>query len=134
MSAEFTNTELAPIEEQGPEIKADDPKPADKRFDFRHPVFLSSSEWRKIRLEIEELVESLAALLSTYLRLDFGVQLAKLDTANYGEFTTALPNQTHLILFKLEPLRGISLLEIRPDIGLAIVDRLLGGPGTPATL
>ena len=107
---------------------------AGKRFDFRHPVFLSSAEWRKIRMEVEEFVESLGSLLSTYLRLDFSLQLGKLDTANFNEFTASLPSPTHLTLFKLEPLRGISVAEIRPGIGLGIVDRLLGGPGKPATL
>ena len=103
-----------------------------RRFDFRHPVFLSSAEWRKIRAEVEEFTESLGALLSTYLRMDFGLQLAKLDTGPFNEFTAALAPATHLSLFKLEPLRGVSVMEIRPSIGLAIVDRLLGGPGQPA--
>jgi flagellar motor switch protein FliM len=88
----------------------------------------------KIRAEVEEFTESLGALLSTYLRMDFGLQLAKLDTGPFNEFTAALAPATHLSLFKLEPLRGVSVMEIRPSIGLAIVDRLLGGPGQPATL
>jgi flagellar motor switch protein FliM len=99
------------------------------RYDFRHPVFLSSAEWRKLRMEIEEFVESTGALLSTYLRLDLTLQLGKLHTLTFGEFVAALPTPTHLTLFKTDPLRGISLVEIRSGIGQAIVDRLLGGPG-----
>jgi len=106
--------------------------PAGRRFDFRHPVFLSSSEWRKIRMETAEYAESLAALLSTYLRLECGVQLAKIETAPFNDFTATLPNPTHITLFKLEPLRGISVIDVRPAIGLAMIDRLLGGPGKPA--
>ena len=109
-------------------------KPASKRFDFRHPVFLSSAEWRKIRVEVNEFAEGLGAMLSTYLRLEFSVQVAKIDTTTFSDFVAALPASTHLTLFKLEPLRGVSLMEIRPGIGLGIVDRLLGGPGKPATL
>lgn len=106
--------------------------PVAKPFDFRHPVFLSSGEWRKLRMAMEEFVESTGALLSTYLRLDFTLQLGKLDTLSFNEFTATLPSQTHLTLFKTDPLRGISLMEIRPGIGQAIVDRLLGGPGKPS--
>src|SRR5690349_1721872 len=100
--------------------------PAAKPFDFRHPVFLSSAEWRKLRVELEEFVESIGALLSTYLRLEFGLQIGKLHTVSFNEFTTTVPTPTQLALFKLEPMRGISILEIRPLIGSAIVDRLLG--------
>ena len=105
------------------------PNPATERFDFRHPVFLSSAEWRKLRMEVEEFVESTGALLSTYLRLDLTLQLGKLHTTTFSEFTAALPSPTHLTLCKTDPLRGISLVEIRSGIGQAVVDRLLGGPG-----
>jgi flagellar motor switch protein FliM len=105
-----------------------------QRFDFRHPTFLSSAEWRRLRMEIDEFVESLAAVLSTYLRLDFTFQLSRLDTVTFSEFVGALPPATHLSLVKIEPLRGISLVEVRPDIGFGIVDRLLGGPGNPVSL
>lgn len=106
--------------------------PAIKPFDFRHPVFLSTGEWRKLRMEMEEFVESTGALLSTYLRLDFSLQLGKLDTLSFNEWTATLPAQTHLTLFKTDPLRGICLMEVRSGIGQAIVDRLLGGPGKPS--
>ncbi len=123
-----TQTEVARMETLVSE------KPSAKRFDFRHPTFLSSAEWRKLRIELDEFVEYVAAVLSTYLRLDFTLQLSRLDTVTFTEFITTLPPATHLTLFKLEPLRGISLLEVRPDIGPAIVDRLLGGPGQPVNL
>lgn len=129
--------ETIAVEEAGPELvpeaqvaveSAAAPTGA-QRFDFRHPVFLSSAEWRKLRMEVEEFVESTGALLSTYLRLDLGLQLSKLHTLTFGEFTGALPSPTHLTLFKTDPLRGISVVEIGSGIGQAIVDRLLGGPG-----
>ena len=105
------------------------PETGTQRCDFRHPVFLSSAEWRKLRIEVDEFVEATGAVLSTYLRLDLGLQLGKLHTLTFGEFTSALPSPTHLTLFKTDPLRGISIIEIQSGIGQAIVDRLLGGPG-----
>mgnify|MGYP003575022851 CR=1 FL=1 len=100
-----------------------------ERFDFRHPAFLSSAGWRKLRMEVEEFVEATGALLSTYLRLDFGLQLGKLHTLAFSEWTGSLASPTHLVLFKADPLRGICVAEIRSAIAQAVVDRLLGGPG-----
>ena len=126
--------ESAPPAVEAPPVVVEPLRPAIQAFDFRHPTFLSSGHWRRLRMELDEFVESLAAMLSTYLRLDFAMQVGKLQTLSFNEFTGTLPTPTQLILFKTDPLRGISIVEVRPSIGLAIVDRLLGGPGTAAAL
>jgi flagellar motor switch protein FliM len=107
------------------------PKDTVQPYDFRHPVFLSAGELRKLRLRHEEFVRSLAARLSIYLRLDFSLQMTKLQTLTFQKFTEDLANPSYLTLFKVEPLRGISLLELPPRLGLTLVDRLLGGPAHP---
>src|SRR5678816_167176 len=83
-----------PVQESAP--VAFEQEVAEKRFDFRHPVFLTSAEWRKIRGEVEEFTEALGALLSTYLRVEFGLQLAKLDTVPFNDFTAGMPSATQL--------------------------------------
>jgi flagellar motor switch protein FliM len=55
--------------------------------------------------------------------------MSKLQTVTFQKFNESLANPTVVTLFKVEPLRGISVLEIHPRLGLTIVDRLLGGPG-----
>jgi flagellar motor switch protein FliM len=102
-------------------------------YDFRHPVFLSPTELRRLRIRHEEFIRGLAARLSIYLRLEFALQMSKLQTITYQKFAEALPNPTHLSLFKVEPLRGIGVLDIHPRLGLTIVDRLLGGPAHSIT-
>jgi len=97
-------------------------------YDFRHPVFLSPVELRKLRLRHEDFIRSLAARLSIYLRLDFGLQMSKLQTVPFYKFCEALQNPSQISMFKIEPLLGICLLELRPRLGLTIVDRLMGGP------
>ncbi|HVY72324.1 MAG TPA: FliM/FliN family flagellar motor switch protein [Verrucomicrobiae bacterium] len=97
-------------------------------YDFRQPSFLSGAELRKLRLRHEEFINALAARLSIYLRLEFGLQMSKLETVSYQKFIDSLANPTVLSLFKLEPLRGVCLLDMHPRLGLTIVDRLLGGP------
>jgi flagellar motor switch protein FliM len=97
-------------------------------YDFRHPVFLSPGEMRRLRARHEEFIRALAARFSIYLRLEFALQMLKLETISYQKFAGALPNPTHISLFKVEPLRGIGVLDIHPRLGLTMVDRLLGGP------
>jgi flagellar motor switch protein FliM len=104
------------------------PKEDVQPYDFRHPAFLTPLELRKLRLRHEEYLRALAARLSVFLRLEFSLQMSKLQTIPFQKFVEGLTNPTHITLFKVEPLRGISILELHPRLGLTIVDRLLGGP------
>lgn len=98
-------------------------------FDFRNPSFLAPGELRKLRVEHDEFIQRLAALLSIFLRIEFGLQMSKLQTLPYRQFTDTLGSPAHLVLFKVEPLRGVCILDITPRLGLTIVDRLMGGGG-----
>lgn len=100
-------------------------------YDFRNPMLLAPRELRKLRLHQEEFAGALAARLSVYLRLEFSLKLTGLQTVAYGKWAQSWSNPSHLTLFKMEPLRGVSILEIPPRLGLSIVDRLMGGPGQP---
>jgi flagellar motor switch protein FliM len=98
-------------------------------YDFRNPVFLSEVELRRLRLLHEDFIRYLSARLSLFLRMEFGVKMAKLTTVTYSKFTESLPSPTHICLFKAEPLAGVGILDINPRLALTIADRLLGGRG-----
>jgi flagellar motor switch protein FliM len=97
--------------------------------DFRQTGFLTPSELRRIRLRHEQFIRGLASRLSMFLRLEFAVRLGKVHIIGYQKFIESLPNQTHITLFKTDPLKGVGLLVISPRLGLSLVDRLLGGAG-----
>lgn len=97
-------------------------------YDFRQPAFLAGGELRKIKLRHEDFIRTLAAHLSVYLRLEVTMQIAKLQTMTYDKFLEGLASPTHITLFKVEPLKGVCLLDMAPRLALTIVDRLLGGP------
>ena len=59
--------------------------------------------------------------------------MSKLQTLSYQKYAEGLPNPTHLTLFKVEPLKGVCLLDMSPRLGLTIVDRLLGGTARSVT-
>lgn len=98
-------------------------------YDFRNPAFLSEAELRRLRLLHEDFIRYLSARLSLYLRMEFGLKMAKLTTVTYSKFCESLPNPTHLSLFKVEPLTGVGILDVNPRLALTIADRLLGGRG-----
>ena len=98
-------------------------------YDFRNPAFLSEAELRRLRLLHEDFIRYLSARLSLYLRMEFGLKMAKLTTLGYAKFCESLPNPTHLSLFKVEPLVGVGILDLNPRLALTIADRLLGGRG-----
>ncbi len=100
-----------------------------QKYDFRNPSFLSEMEMRRLRLLHEDFVRYLAARISLYLRMEFGLKLASLSTSSYSNFTEGLPNPSHLNLFKVEPLVGVGILDINPRLALTAADRLLGGRG-----
>jgi flagellar motor switch protein FliM len=105
-----------------------------QRYDFRNPITFSEKERRKLRQEHEAYANSLAALLSIYFRLEFGLQVSKLETIPFHKFTASIPNPAQVTLFKVEGLQGTCLLEMSPRLGLTMVERLMGGPGQPANV
>ena len=98
----------------------------------REPETLSPRQTRKLQLHQDSFAADLAARLSLFLRAEFSVTLADVRTAPYQQMTESWPEPAHLTLFKTEPLRGVSILEIPTRLGLCIVDRLMGGPGEVA--
>jgi flagellar motor switch protein FliM len=110
-------------------VREQRPASAVRNYDFRQSGFLAASELRRIRMRQEQFVRALAARLANFLRVEFAVQLGKLQIVGYQKFTENLPSPTHITLFKTDPLKGTGLLVIPPRLGLSLVDRLLGGPG-----
>ena len=100
-----------------------------RKHDFRQSGFLAPSELRRIKQRHEQFIRGVAARLAIFLRLEFTLQLAKVQIISYQKFTETLISPTHVTLFKTEPLKGVGLLVMTPALGPAFVDRLLGGPG-----
>lgn len=98
-------------------------------FDFRQGGILSERQARALRQRHEELARALGDRLTLWLRCDFGLRLARVEAVSYASFIESLAATTHITLFKLDPLRGVCLLETPPALASAVVERLLGGPG-----
>ncbi len=95
------------------------------------PQLLSALERSRLRLNQEEFVNRLAAQLSRYLRLEFSLKLTGLEMPSYQTLAAGWTDASYFSLFKLDPVRGVSILEIPPELGLTMVDCLMGGRGAP---
>jgi flagellar motor switch protein FliM len=98
---------------------------------LNQPGLLSDAALRKLRAQQQEFTRTLGARLSVSFRLDSSISLAGLQTIGFQKFVERSRTPLHFTLFKLDPLRGIGLLEIPPQLGLNIVNRLLGGCEKP---
>jgi len=134
LDAEQTTASASGAEAGNAVCQAEEPADASKKedvevYDFRNPMLLSPGELRKLRVHQEEFVQSAATRLSLHLRLDFSLKLTGVKTMSYQKLAEGWGHPAHLTLFKMEPLRGVSILEISSQLGLCMVDRLMGGPG-----
>jgi flagellar motor switch protein FliM len=107
----------------------DESKPTVSTVDYRNPTFLSPTELRRLRLKSDDFIMNLASNLSMFLRMEFHLQMSRLETVPYRTMKEALPAPSFVTLFKLNPLKGMCLLEVAPRLGLTVVDRMSGGPG-----
>jgi flagellar motor switch protein FliM len=96
--------------------------------DTRSPL-LSPSQMRQWQLRHEGFAEALAARLSLFLRAELTLALAGIQSLTYQRMMESWPEPAHFTLFKTEPLRGVSILQIPTPLGLCIADRLMGGSG-----
>jgi flagellar motor switch protein FliM len=108
---------------------APDAPPPAQPYDFRNPLLLSPTELRKMRIHQEDFIQSAASRLSIHLRSEFVLTLSGIQTIAYQKYAESWGRPSHLTLFKMEPMRGVSILEITSQLGFCMVDRLMGGPG-----
>lgn len=98
-------------------------------YDFRNPVFLTELELRQVRIRHEQFIHYLGARLSMFLRMDFGLKMSKLYTAQYSKFIQSLPNPAYISLYKVDQFPGVGVTCMNPRLAMTITDRMLGGKG-----
>jgi flagellar motor switch protein FliM len=121
--------DAAPAPPAQPAVSAPVPQAAATPYALSQRTLFSAHEFRRLTADFEEIRAGSARRLAILFRTEFALKLAALQTPTFRQFSTALSRPTHLTLFKIEPLRGIGALEIGPALGLALTDRLMGGPG-----
>ena len=115
------------------ELDAEDIKQQDEKqvrnYDFARPAKFSKEHLRTLEIIYEHYGRLLSTNLPMYLRKNVQVSVASSETVVFSEFSNALSNPVILGIINFEPLKGTMMLELSPNLGYAIIDRMLGGQG-----
>lgn len=98
-------------------------------YELTQRTLFNAHELRRLTADYETIRRSCAVRLAVLFRTEFDFKLASLNTPTYRQFVAEMPQPTHLSLFKVEPLRGVGVLEMSPALALTLLDRLMGGAG-----
>src|SRR5438552_9962121 len=105
------------------------PERSIKLYDFRRPDRFSKEHIRAIQNIHEAFARVTASSLSSYLRSATTVSLSSIEQVVYEEYVHQLSNPTLVNLVELQPLAGRIVVEMNFNLGLAMLDRMMGGPG-----
>lgn len=112
------------------DISSIDEKPT-KNYDFRRPAKFSKEHLRTLEIIFEHYGRLLSTSLPVYLRKNIQVSVVNSEACTFSEFSTALANPVLLSVVNFQPLNGSIMLELAANLGFAMIDRMLGGPGDP---
>jgi len=82
-----------------------------------------------LEITTEKFARTFRTTLLSLLRKTVSVNALSVDTIKYGEFMKSIPVPASLHTFKMDPLRGSSLLVIDSRVIFALVDIIFGGSG-----
>ena len=102
-----------------------------KDYDFKRPAKFSKEHLRTLEIIYEHYGRLLSTTLPIYLRKTVQTTVASSETVTFSEFSNALSNPVILGIIDFKPLTGNVIIELSPNLGFAMIDRMLGGPGTP---
>lgn len=100
-------------------------------YDFRRPKRVAQEQIRVLHRLHENLVRKLEFSFGTKLRQIANVRLVSVLQLTCEEFLDSLASPTCFSLLNIEGAKSPIAVELSLDLVLAMMDRLLGGPGKP---
>lgn len=120
---------LSPVGSRIPE----DLRPAVRAYDFRNPVMLTAGELAQLRELQGKFARELTTRLSLLLKLECLLGRVNFSETTFASFRGQISERSYNCTFKAEPLRGLGQMTLPAQLASTLVDRLLGGPGSPRT-
>ena len=102
-----------------------------KDYDFSRPTKFSKEHLRTLEIIFEHYGRLISTNLPVILRKNAQVTVASSETVTFSEFTNALSNPSILGIVGFEPLGGNIIIDLATNIAFSMIDRMLGGEGTP---
>lgn len=100
-------------------------------FDFRTPNKFPNGFVRELVEVHKGFGRVLSDKLTRELRAPVVVEAIGSEQLSYDAYIRSMPNPSILSIVALNPLPGQIVLEMSTQLGLILVDRMLGGPGRP---
>lgn len=101
-------------------------KPKIKAYDFKRPVRLSKEYISTLTMIFEEFAKIAGNLLSTQIRSNVSLQLASIEQVSFDEFIHSVPRFTWMNVFHSNPLEGVQVVELNPQVTLQMIELLCG--------
>ncbi|WP_100399338.1 flagellar motor switch protein FliM [Bacillus sp. FJAT-44742] len=111
------------------ELRKEEEKQKIHTYDFKRAVRFSKDQIRSLSRIHENFARLLTTTFSAQLRTFVQISVASVDQLPYEEFISSIPQMTLLNVFEPYPLEGRFLVEVNPNIGYVMLDRMLGGKG-----
>ncbi|HEY9069264.1 MAG TPA: flagellar motor switch protein FliM [Candidatus Ozemobacteraceae bacterium] len=102
-----------------------------KVYDFKRQTKFSKEQLGTIQLIHETFARLIGTDLSTQLRAYAQATIISVDQLTFEELIRSIYSPTFITAFKSERLDGKGLIDINLNVVFTILDRLLGGNGTP---
>ena len=104
--------------------------PQPQAFDFRYPSTLSRDDARTIQVIQESLANGVATTLASTVRSSVKVRVGAVEQLPYDDVRERLGNPATLVILGIEPIASVALMHLESAFSMALVELLLGGPGT----
>lgn len=99
-------------------------------FDFRLPNRISKNQLRTMRNIHENFAESFSSFLVSKLQSIVNINIISVDQIYYSEYVLSVSNPSFNYTFDIVDTDIKAILEISPEFGITLVERLLGGTGS----
>lgn len=108
-------------------------KPENERkvvtYNFARPSKFNKEQLKTLELIFDGYSRLLSSFLTGYLRTTVSVEVANAEQLPYNDFSASISNPAILSIVDFKPFKGSIVLDLSVNIGYAIIDRVLGGPG-----
>ncbi len=99
-------------------------------FDFRLPNRISKNQLRTMRNIHENFAESFSSFLVSKLQTIVNINIISVDQIYYSEYVLSVSNPSFVYTFDIVDTDIKAILEVSPEFGITLVERLLGGSGS----
>jgi flagellar motor switch protein FliM len=98
-------------------------------YDFALPSKFNREQLRTLENIFDNFARAVSSFLTGDLRTTTHLEVDQAEQIMYRDFNVALANPVVLAMVEMQPLKGTIIIEVSNNIGYAIIDRILGGPG-----